>query len=89
MQGSDAPRDANALDPRRGGLELRLAPGHPRLARARHGRVLTGLCAGIGEFLGYPAAAVRAVFVAAALLTLGTAALAYLALSLLVPASTD
>ncbi|HLV13476.1 MAG TPA: PspC domain-containing protein [Trueperaceae bacterium] len=75
------------LGPRGHGQELRLDPSHPRLARARDGRVLTGLCAGIAEFVGSPPTAVRTVFVAGAVLTLGTLALAYLALSALVPAA--
>ncbi len=89
MSPTDAPPEAPALRPRRGGLELRLEPGRQRLSRARRGRVLTGLCAGVASFVGYPVGAVRAVFVVVALLTLGTAALAYLALSALVPAAPE
>jgi len=85
----DASQDGGPLRPRGGPQELRLAPGHPRLARAREGRVVTGLCAGIAAFTGYRAGAVRAVFVAAALVTLGTVAVGYLALSALVPAAAD
>lgn len=75
------------LGPRGHGQELRLDPSHPRLARARDGRVLTGLCAGIAAFVGYPASGVRTLFVVVGVLTLGTLAVAYLGLSALVPAA--
>lgn len=87
MTTSDAGPEGSALRPRRGGQELRLDPAHPRLTRAREGRVLTGLCAGIAAFVGHPASGVRTLFVVVGVLTLGTLAVAYLGLSALVPAA--
>lgn len=66
---------------------MRLAPGVPRLARVRDGRVITGLCGGVASLTGYAPGTVRVVFVLGAVLTLGTLVVAYLALSALVPAA--
>ncbi|HZJ10015.1 MAG TPA: PspC domain-containing protein [Trueperaceae bacterium] len=67
--------------------EFRLAPDQPRLRRSRDDRLLTGLCGGIATFTGLAAGNVRLVFVLTAVVSLGVVALAYLALSLLIPAA--
>jgi len=69
--------------------EFRLPADQPRLARPQRGRVITGLCAGIAEFTGFRVGVVRLVFVVAALVSLFTVALGYLAISLLVPAAAE
>jgi phage shock protein PspC (stress-responsive transcriptional regulator) len=53
------------------------------LQRSRDNRVITGLAGGIAELLGVRAGYVRIVFVAVAVLTLGTFVLVYLLLSLM------
>ncbi len=60
------------------------AVGQVRLRRSRTDRVLTGLCGGIAHLTGSNPRAVRLLFVGGALVTLGTVALGYLALSLIV-----
>ena len=53
------------------------------LKRSRDNRVITGLAGGVAELLGVRALTVRIVFVAVAVLTLGTFVLVYLLLSLM------
>ena len=60
-------------------------PSPSPLARAREGRWLGGVCAGIAQARGVPAGAVRAAFALAGLLG-GVGVLAYLACWLIVPA---
>jgi len=48
---------------------------------------LTGLCGGIAELTGASPRAVRILFVVGAVLTLGTVAVGYAALSILIPAT--
>jgi len=55
------------------------------LRRSRTERRLSGLCGGIAELTGASPRVVRVLFVVASLLTLGTVAVAYVALSLLIP----
>ncbi|HEX7000576.1 MAG TPA: PspC domain-containing protein [Trueperaceae bacterium] len=73
----------------RPGPDGHFVPSGPRLTRARHGGVVTGLCAGIAKLVGARVSIVRAVFVAGGVVTLGTLGLAYLGLSAIVPASAD
>lgn len=63
------------------------APGHPPLRRSSTERVLTGLCGGIATFTGARPGTVRLLFIAGTLVTLGTVAVGYLALSVLIPAA--
>lgn len=64
-------------------------PPLPRpLARARDGRVLAGVCAGIARQSGIPVGAVRAAFAAVTLIG-GVGALVYLACWLIIPAEGD
>lgn len=63
------------------------AGDHPALRRSRTDRRLTGLCGGIAELTGASPRAVRILFVVGAVLTLGTVAVGYAALSILIPAT--
>ncbi len=73
----------------RPGPDGRLSPSGPRLTRAREGKVVTGLCAGIAELTGSNPSVVRAIFAAGAVVTLGVLGVAYLGLSVMVPAASD
>lgn len=57
------------------------------LTRSRTNRVITGLAGGVAELLGVRALTVRIIFVAVAVLTLGTFVLVYLLLSLMLKTS--
>lgn len=65
------------------------AHGQSPLRRSRTDRRLTGLCGGIARLTGASPRTVRTLFVITSVLTLGTVAAGYLALSLLIPAATD
>jgi phage shock protein C len=58
---------------------------HKRLIRPRDGRMVAGVCAGIGDFFGIDANIVRVVFAALTLFSAGAAALVYLAAWAIVP----
>lgn len=73
----------------RPGPHGRLRPTGPRLTRAREGGMITGLCAGIARLTGARTSSVRAVFVVGGVVTLGVLGLAYLGLSVIVPATSD
>lgn len=60
----------------------REAPPAPELYRVREGRVLSGVCAGLGAHLGVAATTVRLVFVVSCL-AVGIGAVAYVALRVL------
>lgn len=60
----------------------RQAPPTPELYRVREGRVLSGVCAGLGAHLGVAATTVRLVFVVSCL-AVGIGAVAYVALRVL------
>lgn len=60
----------------------RQAPPAPELYRVREGRVLSGVCAGLGAHLGVAATTVRLVFVVSCL-AVGIGAVAYVALRVL------
>ncbi|MBX3142444.1 MAG: PspC domain-containing protein [Trueperaceae bacterium] len=55
-----------------------------RLRRSREGRVLLGLCAGIADYTKIDVSRVRLMFAVTGALTLGTLAIAYLLLSLMI-----
>lgn len=60
-----------------------------RLRRSREGRILLGLCAGIAAYVGVEVTKVRWLFAITGALTLGTLAVAYLLLSLMIGATTS
>jgi phage shock protein C len=59
--------------------------GTKRLVRARKGRLLAGVCAGIAEYIGIDVTVVRLVFVALGVVTFGVGALIYLAAWIVIP----
>jgi phage shock protein C len=59
--------------------------GSKTLYRTHQGRVLAGVCSGIGEYFGVDANLVRVVFALVAIFTGGFGALAYLAGWVLIP----
>ena len=61
------------------------ANGNKRLIRTRKGRLLAGVCSGIGEYVGIDPTVVRLIFIALALVTAGAFALVYLAAWLVIP----
>lgn len=63
-------------------VPARSAPPAPDLYRVREGRVLSGVCAGLGAHLGVSATTVRLVFVVSCL-AVGIGAVAYVALRVL------
>jgi phage shock protein PspC (stress-responsive transcriptional regulator) len=56
------------------------------LRRSRTQRRLTGLCGGIAELTGASPRTIRILFVVTSVVTLGTVAVGYAALSLIIPA---
>lgn len=58
---------------------------HKQLARAREGRMVAGVCAGIGQFFGIDANIIRVVFAALTIFTGGAGVLVYLAAWAVVP----
>jgi len=56
-----------------------------QLVRPRKGRMIAGVCAGIGEYLGVDANIVRVVFAALTIFSAGVAALVYLVAWAVVP----
>jgi phage shock protein PspC (stress-responsive transcriptional regulator) len=61
------------------------ANGNKRLIRTRKGRLLAGVCSGIGEYTGVDPTVVRVIFLALALVTAGVFALVYLAAWVIIP----
>lgn len=61
------------------------ANGRKRLIRPRQGRMVAGVCAGIGDYLGLDANIVRVLFAALTIFSLGAAALVYLVAWAVVP----
>jgi phage shock protein C len=59
--------------------------GHKRLIRPRDGRMVAGVCAGIGEYLGVDANVVRVLFAVLAIFSAGAGALVYLVAWAVVP----
>jgi phage shock protein PspC (stress-responsive transcriptional regulator) len=58
---------------------------HKRLIRPRDGRMVAGVCAGIGDFFGIDANIVRVVFAALTVFSAGAGVLVYLAAWAVVP----
>jgi phage shock protein PspC (stress-responsive transcriptional regulator) len=59
--------------------------GSKRLIRTRKGRLVAGVCSGIGEYVGIDPTVVRLIFVALSLVTVGVFVLVYLAAWILIP----
>lgn len=57
---------------------MNAANGHKQLIRPLEGRMIAGVCAGIGEYLGVDPNVVRLVFAALTIFTAGAGALVYL-----------
>jgi len=58
-----------------------------KLIRPRNGRMLGGVCAGIGEYLGIDPTVVRIICVLLSIGTIGLALLVYLVLCFVIPES--
>lgn len=58
-----------------------------KLTRSRNGRMLGGVCAGIGEYLGIDPTVVRIICVLLSIGTIGLALLVYLVLCFVIPES--
>jgi phage shock protein C len=56
-----------------------------RLVRARKGRLLAGVCAGIAEYVGIDVTVIRLIFVVLGVVTFGVGALVYLATWIVIP----
>jgi phage shock protein PspC (stress-responsive transcriptional regulator) len=54
------------------------ANGHKQLIRPLEGRMIAGVCAGIGEYFGVDPNVVRIVFAALTIFSIGAGALVYL-----------
>ena len=61
------------------------ANGQKQLIRPKDGRMLAGVCAGIGQFFGIDANLIRIAFALLTLLSAGAAALVYLVAWVVVP----
>jgi phage shock protein C len=59
--------------------------GKKRLIRTREGRLVAGVCSGIGEYAGIDPTVVRLIFVALTLVTAGVFVLVYLAAWIVIP----
>jgi phage shock protein C len=59
--------------------------GQKKLMRPKEGRMIAGVCAGIGQFFGIDANLIRIVFALLTLLSAGAAALVYLLAWVVVP----
>ena len=56
-----------------------------RLVRARKGRILAGVCAGIAEYVGIDVTVIRLIFVVLGVVTAGVGVLVYLAAWIVIP----
>jgi len=61
------------------------ANGHKQLVRPRKGRMVAGVCAGIGNYLGIDANIVRVLFAAVTIFSIGAGALVYVVAWAVVP----
>ncbi len=59
--------------------------GRKQLVRPRDGRMVAGVCAGIGEYLGIDANVIRVLFAALTIFSAGAGALVYLVAWAVVP----
>lgn len=58
-----------------------------RLTRPREGRMIGGVCAGIGQYLGLDPTVVRIIYVLLSLGAIGTPVVIYIILCLIIPES--
>ncbi|WP_346701068.1 PspC domain-containing protein [Barnesiella sp. An22] len=58
-----------------------------RLTRPREGRMIGGVCAGLGEYLGLDPTVVRIIYVLLSLGAIGTPVVIYIILCLIIPES--
>jgi phage shock protein C len=58
---------------------------HKQLMRSRDGRMVAGVCAGIGQFFGIDANIIRVLFAALTIFTGGAGVLVYLAAWVVIP----
>jgi phage shock protein PspC (stress-responsive transcriptional regulator) len=61
------------------------ANGSKRLIRTRKGRLVAGVCSGLGEYAGIDPTVVRLIFVALAVVTFGVFVLVFLAAWIVIP----
>ena len=61
------------------------ANGSKRLIRTREGRLVAGVCSGLGEYAGIDPTVVRLIFVALAVVTFGVFVLVYLTAWIVIP----
>jgi phage shock protein C len=61
------------------------ANGGKRLVRTRDGRVVAGVCSGLGEYLGLDANLIRLILAVVTVFSAGVGALAYLAAWVVIP----
>ncbi len=61
------------------------ANGRKQLVRPHQGRMVAGVCAGIGDYFGLDVNIVRVLFAALTIFSLGTAALVYLVAWAVIP----
>jgi phage shock protein PspC (stress-responsive transcriptional regulator) len=59
--------------------------GHKKLVRPQEGRMVAGVCAGIGDYLGIDHNVIRVLFAALAIFSAGAGALVYLVAWAVVP----
>jgi phage shock protein C len=59
--------------------------GSKRLVRTRDGRIVAGVCSGLGEYFGIDANLIRVIVAILTVFTVGTGALAYLAAWVVIP----
>jgi phage shock protein PspC (stress-responsive transcriptional regulator) len=52
--------------------------GHKQLIRPKEGRMVAGVCAGLGDYFGIDANVVRIIFAAVTIFSVGAGALVYL-----------
>ncbi len=62
-----------------------MSEGMKKLYRSRSDRLLAGVCAGLGDYLGVDATIVRLVFVLSVFLTFSTSLFVYLVFWLIIP----
>lgn len=59
--------------------------GHKQLIRPKSGRMIAGVCAGIGDYFGIDANIVRVIFAALTIFSIGAGALVYVVAWAVVP----
>ena len=61
------------------------ANGGKRLVRTRDGRIVAGVCSGLGEYMGIDANLIRAILAVITVFSAGVGAIAYLAAWVVIP----